>query len=929
MRRLAIASVVGLLLAGVAPRSGPAITLDAAVELDPGQILGSSDGFNPGKSWQTDVPLVPPLDVAAGDTLEGTVSFGGRLLRLRDDGGGFFVVGMTEGFEQLIVSADDVGAPSSSSQVDAMARFTDVRGPVLETGGSRVGGVSDDGFFIQVVRHFVDPGQEILASGIRYRLRLTSGGPFSIDRVRLRVLAEVVDIVDRDPGDLAQRACWSGETQTGPSGTDACVLVDRHAAFGVESGLDNLRSVAVSPDGTSLYAVSGFDDAVVHFTRDPATGALTYVGCLTGETASGPVGSGACTPIPTATPTGAGSGLDAPQAVVVAPDGTSLYVAAASDDAVNWFSRDPGSGALTWMGCLTGNAQSNDDACTAIASATDGGAGSGLDGVRALAASPDATSLYAAAPGDDAVVHFDRDPATGALTFVGCFTGDALVSTACTRIPQASSDGPGSGLDEAWALALDAEGTSLYAVARLDDAVVRFGRDRQTGALTYGGCLTGDAGAGPDGTDACVALATATGGGAASGVDEPYAVAVTADGASVYVVAEGDDAITHFERDADTGALAFAACLTGEAETGPAGSGACAAIPAASAGGAESGLDKLRAVAVAPDDGSVYVTSPADDAVARFDRDHDTGALAYAGCLTGEAGTGPAGTAACDVVGSVQPNGAQSGLDNPQALTASADGLSVYTASGNDAAVMQFDRVPAPPPTTTTTTTTTTITTSTTATSTTSSTAPPATTTTSTTVAASTSTTATSTPTSSTTSTTLAAVPVAGASLVVTDGRNGGKRRLTLTITDPRADLTPAEGVDPTTTDVFVQVFGAGGSSDVACFRLPAAGWTLRTRRGKRTFVYEDRGAANGPCRRAAVKDGKVVTLSCRGTPQPLGYSLDEPAQGAIAVRFGVGTTTYCTRFGGTVTKDVSGRRFAARDAAAPAACDVPPAACP
>ena len=87
----------------------------------------------------------------------------------------------------------------------------------------------------------------------------------------------------------------------------ACTEIDAASANGTDSGLDGVRAVAVSPDGKSLYAVAPEDDAVAVFDRDPATGILTYQGCLTGETQSG---NAACTAIPSATDNGIDSGLD-------------------------------------------------------------------------------------------------------------------------------------------------------------------------------------------------------------------------------------------------------------------------------------------------------------------------------------------------------------------------------------------------------------------------------------------------------------------------------------------------------------------------------------------------------------------------------------------------------------------------------------------
>src|SRR4029453_4879394 len=99
---------------------------------------------------------------------------------------------------------------------------------------------------------------------------------------------------------------------------------------------------------------------------------------------------------------------------------------------------------------------------------------------------------------------------------------------------------------------------------------------------------------------------------------------------------------------------------------------------------------KLRAVAVSADDTSVYASSPADDALARFDRDPATGAITYQSCITAETQTGPTGTSACAQIASAASFGTNSGLDNPQSFVVTADALSLYSASGNDAAVARF-----------------------------------------------------------------------------------------------------------------------------------------------------------------------------------------------------------------------------------------------
>src|SRR5688572_5961075 len=46
---------------------------------------------------------------------------------------------------------------------------------------------------------------------------------------------------------------------------------------GTAEGLDDVEGVAVSPDGAHVYVASNLDDAVVTFSRSPATGGLTRV----------------------------------------------------------------------------------------------------------------------------------------------------------------------------------------------------------------------------------------------------------------------------------------------------------------------------------------------------------------------------------------------------------------------------------------------------------------------------------------------------------------------------------------------------------------------------------------------------------------------------------------------------------------------------
>ena len=110
---------------------------------------------------------------------------------------------------------------------------------------------------------------------------------------------------------------------------------------------------------------------------------------------------------------------------------------------------------------------------------------------------------------------------------------------------------------------------------------------------------------------------------------------------------------------------------------------------------------------------------------------------------------------------------------------------------------------------------------------------------------------------------------------------------------------------------------------------LPAAGWVAKGKPAKRVFRYRDKAFARGPCRATLVKDAKLLKVVCLASKRPISYSLDEPAQERVAVRFRSGATEYCTVFGGSIAKDAQGKRFKAKNAPAPTACPTPPVACP
>jgi DNA-binding beta-propeller fold protein YncE len=384
-------------------------------------------------------------------------------------------------------------------------------------------------------------------------------------------------------------------------------------------GLNDAAGVAVSPDGASVYAVSAVDDAIVRFNRSPA-GVLTPAGCIADVGDAAGCGTTA-------------QGLDGPSTVAVSPDGASVYAVSAVDDAIVRFDRAT-NGALSDPSCIS---DVGDPAgCGATAQ--------GLDAVRAVAVSPNGASVYAVSFTDDAIVRFNRG-AGGALTPAGCIS-DVGDPAGCGATAQ--------GLDASRTVTVSPNGASVYATSGFDDAIVRFNRS-PAGVLTPAGCIADVGDAAGCGTTA-------------QGLRNAEGVAVSPDGASVYVASLVDDAIVRFNRSAG-GALTPAGCI---GDFG--GVAGCAATV--------QGLDGAFGVAVSPDGASVYAVSFFDDAIVRFNRAAG-GALTPRGCIRDIGPFGP--IAGCGA-------NAQ-GLNLAQEVAVSPDGASVYAVSG-DSAIVRFDRGP-------------------------------------------------------------------------------------------------------------------------------------------------------------------------------------------------------------------------------------------
>jgi cysteine-rich repeat protein len=305
------------------------------------------------------------------------------------------------------------------------------------------------------------------------------------------------------------------------------------------NALKNVSDVAVSPDGANVYtASSNPEDSIGVFTRNLTTGALTFL-----EIKEDGVGGV--------------DGLHRVSAVTVSPDGNCVYATGEQDNEVAVFSRNLGTGALTFVETESVNSGravvASPDNLHVYALGDTGGnqgaievfsrAGCGLtfveeetgdtDGLgkqpEAMAITANGAHIYTGGTffdGKDtqgAVNVFSRNAVTGQLTFVEReYNGNNGID----RL-----SGVVSGV------AVSPDGLSVYAASRGDSAILVFSRNAGTGNITI--------------------VETQRDGGVVDGLKGVSAVAVSPDGAYVYAVGHAEDAVSVFRRNTATGTLRF------------------------------------------------------------------------------------------------------------------------------------------------------------------------------------------------------------------------------------------------------------------------------------------------------------------------------------------------------------------------------------
>ncbi|MDQ7988659.1 MAG: beta-propeller fold lactonase family protein [Candidatus Dactylopiibacterium sp.] len=391
-------------------------------------------------------------------------------------------------------------------------------------------------------------GQDTAAPGITASIALAINNAPQLD----------IDIAEPDPTLLHADGTLSGY---GEYVTDIVVSADGRTVF--ISG-----SSAANAAGTSTLRV---------YARDTASGALTLLQTFTQGLADDPATS--------AIEVDGLNGISA-----MAMHGDTLYVAGYGTG---------GSASAYALLCFTQDASGRLNFTGVVASQGVGGA-AGLDAqVSEIVISADGRSLYTingvtaidGATGKSVLAQFSRDTTTGALAYLGAYTGGSA---------DLGMNGPSG-------IAVSPDGGSVYVANRSNSMLTVFSRDAVSGVLTYKGFVNA----------ASIAADPDSG---AQPADNRYLlelqdVVIAPDGAYVYVGSGQQATLTVFRRDAGDGSLTYVGTLD-LYTTGLTPANALA----------------IRELAVSADGTALYAGMQGGQLIV-FSRDAATGTLSHAGTV--------------------------------------------------------------------------------------------------------------------------------------------------------------------------------------------------------------------------------------------------------------------------------------------------------
>jgi DNA-binding beta-propeller fold protein YncE len=349
----------------------------------------------------------------------------------------------------------------------------------------------------------------------------------------------------------------------------------------VHNGLSLAYQVQVSPDGRNAYSVA-IGGGLTEYGRNPATGALSVIGCITSST----------NPCASTNATDNVSILGQPTSLAISPNGQNVYVTAQTHNAVVELEREPLTGLLTIMGegkaCVSGESGECE-----VSDAK------GLSVPYGVAISPDEKSVYVTSVQGEDMAELERSTTTGLLTPI---SGHECIGAPDTGCPEESA----VGLFEPIGVTVSPDGKNVYVAAGASGErgdVAEFSR-ATNGVLKQ---LSGE--------DACVS-SKITECKAINVLQGSEDLVVSAGGQNVYATSFDNSAVVELERESSTGALTQLGgnnhCISKEAIVG------CTQVK---------GIGGTRGVAISPNGANVYVGSTSENSVAAFSRDEGSGAL--------------------------------------------------------------------------------------------------------------------------------------------------------------------------------------------------------------------------------------------------------------------------------------------------------------
>ena len=163
---------------------------------------------------------------------------------------------------------------------------------------------------------------------------------------------------------------------------------------------------------------------------------------------------------------GAGEGIFHPQAIAVSPDGTNVYVVGGvegattsreSFGAIGILKRNPTTGEVTDVGCLSSDGTDGRDGASGLCTPSPG-----LLGADGVTVAPDGRSVFVTASSSGSIVAFSREPATGALSRLGCLQVAPRPGSPCTAAHLFTG---------AQTPITNASGSALYLTSALEGAI--------------------------------------------------------------------------------------------------------------------------------------------------------------------------------------------------------------------------------------------------------------------------------------------------------------------------------------------------------------------------------------------------------------------------------------------------------------------------